>query len=92
MFGDLELLAEFQSRPPVNGLDLFVVWNSDDFESHWISYPEPEVKSGSLRAWGWQRTGEGEATYRAMKLRAEDDAMETSLHRAVKFLSERSSA
>ena len=92
MFGDLELLAEFQSRPPVNGLDLFVVWNSDDFESPWISYPEPEVKSGSLRAWGWQRTGEGEATYRAMKLRAEDDATETSLHRAVKFMSERSSA
>jgi hypothetical protein len=39
-FADLALLLELQSRPPVPALNLMVVYNGDDFESPWITYPE----------------------------------------------------
>jgi hypothetical protein len=91
VFGDLDLLSEFQERAPVEHLDLFIVWNDDNFQSPWISYPEGPLRSGSLSGWRWHKTREGEAKYRGFNIR-QDGGVEATWYRAVRLWPERSGA
>jgi hypothetical protein len=67
--GDATLLEEFRARAPIDGLDLLIVYNSDDFEGPWLRASDGAKKTGSLSEWQWQRLNEDEATYRATKPR-----------------------
>ncbi len=71
--GDAALLEEFRGRPPIGDLDLFIVYNGDDFEGPWLRAHDGAKKAGSLTEWQWHRINEDEATYRATKARQGGD-------------------
>lgn len=71
--GDAALLDEFRGRPSIEDLDLFIVYNGDDFEGPWPRAHDGARKTGSLTEWQWQRLNEDEATYRATKAREGGD-------------------
>jgi hypothetical protein len=72
-FGDQSLLAEFRRRDAIEGLDLLIVHNGDDFEAPWIRESDGATKSGSLSEWKWRRTTDDQATYKATRARPGND-------------------
>jgi hypothetical protein len=68
-FGNSDLLNEFRLRDPIDGLDLLIVHNGDDFEGPWLRPSDGVTKSGSLIGWEWRRTGDDVATYMASRER-----------------------
>src|ERR1041384_5942705 len=65
--GDGVLLEELRLRPPIQGLDLLIVYNGNNFEGPWLRSSDGAKKTGSLAEWDWKRINEDEATYRATK-------------------------
>lgn len=72
-FGDESLLAEFRRRDAINGLDLLIVHNGDDFEGPWLRQDDGATKSGSLSEWKWHLTTGDQATYKATRARPGSD-------------------
>jgi predicted nucleotidyltransferase len=67
--GDLILLDELRARPSIDGLDLLIVYNGNDFEAPWLRPSDGAKKTGSLSEWEWKRLNDDEAAYRATKAR-----------------------
>jgi hypothetical protein len=63
------LAADLRFNDP--RVDLLVVYDGDNFRKPWPN--GDREKYGSLSGWGWQRTSDGEAVYRATKPRDDDD-------------------
>ena len=71
VLGDRALLDEFRTRAPVEGLDLLIVLDGDNFESPWPR-ADGATKRGSLSGWGWRKTDTG-AVYVGTKGREGDN-------------------
>lgn len=86
-FGNANLLKEFQARQSVEGLDLLIVYDGDQFEAPWPRASDGAIKRGSLTEWEWTRVDAGHATYRATKARSgEDFNVDVTTARAVRIL------
>jgi predicted nucleotidyltransferase len=63
VFGDEGLVKELSSCEPVEGVDLFVVYDGNNFRSPWNHTADWAVRVGSLSGWAWRELSSNEATY-----------------------------
>jgi hypothetical protein len=84
--GDNALLNDLRARPPVQGLDLLIVFDGDNFESPWRRL-DGNTNGGSLSGWRWHKASEAEATYVGTKARDGDDfRVDSSQKKAIRII------
>ncbi len=71
---DQSTLDALSAAPRFNdpAVDLLVVYDGNQFRKPWSD--GDRQKHGSLKGWAWKEISEVEATYRATKLRDDDES------------------